>query len=64
MRPFEDISDFALEDLLEMHFRINVLIEDTFSHVKHLITPEFRDAIENEHLITAIEYKIRNNEDL
>ncbi len=63
MRPFEDISDFALQDLLEMHLRINVLIEDTFSHVKHLVTPEFREAIGNEHLKTAIENKIRNHED-
>jgi len=64
MRPFENITDSNLDDLLEMHYRINILIEDTFWHVKHLVTPEFREAIGNEHLITAIEDKIRNNEDL
>ena len=49
MRPFENITDSNLDDLLEMHYRINILIEDTFWHVKHLVTPEVREAIGNEH---------------
>lgn len=59
MRQFEKISDNELDELLTLHYRINELIEDTFSHVKHLITPEFREMIGEEHLKVAVEEKIR-----